>query len=361
MKAKQQLKNLTPYKPGKNIEDVKDELGLTDIVKLASNENPFGCSEKVKKVIDEEINQLAVYPDGYASVLRDKTAQLFHVNHDQLIFGNGTDEIIQMICRAFLTEGSNTVMPEPTFPQYKHNAIIEGAQIREIPLKNGMHDLNKMSEAVDENTKIVWLCMINNPSGEYIRETDFISFLESIPSDILVVCDEAYYEYAIAEDYPDTLGLLEQYPNLLLARTFSKIYGLAALRVGYGVGHASLIAEIEPVRQPFNVSRIGQAAAAAALDDQAFIDECRRINRAGLQQIYQFCEDYGLSYYPSQGNFILIDFNQSGDDIFDYLIKHGYIVRSGTALGYPTAIRLTIGSQEHMQGVIECLSTWFRA
>lgn len=358
METKQQLKTLTPYKPGKNIEDVKEELGLKEIVKLASNENPFGCSERAKAAIEKEMNQLAVYPDGYAAVLRDKTARFLGVNAEQLIFGNGTDEVIQMICRAFLTEDSNTVMPEPTFPQYKHNAIIEGAEIREIPLKNGKHDLDGMVEAIDERTKVVWLCMINNPSGEYIRESELISFLQSVPSDVLVVFDEAYYEYVTAENYPDTLALLNQYSNLILARTFSKAYGLAALRVGYGVGHTSVIAALEPVRQPFNVSRIGQAAAAAALEDQDFIDECRQVNREGLQQFYQFCETYGLFYYPSQGNFILIDFNRDGDEVFDYLLKHGFIVRSGTVLGYPNAVRITIGSKEQMRDIIECLSTW---
>lgn len=360
METKQQLKTLTPYKPGKNIEDVKEELGLTEIVKLASNENPFGCSEKATKAVEEEMSQFAVYPDGYAGALRNQTAQFLGVDPEQLIFGNGTDEVIQMICRAFLTAGSNTVMPEPTFPQYKHNAMIEGAEIREIPLANGKHDLDTMARAIDENTAIVWLCMINNPSGEYIRESELISFLERIPRDVLVVGDEAYYEYVSAKDYPDTLSLLDTYPNLVLARTFSKAYGLAALRVGYGVGNASLIAAIEPVRQPFNVSRVAQAAACAALQDQTFIEKCRQVNREGLQQFYQFCEKFGLFYYPSQGNFILVDFNRDGNEVYNYLLKHGFIVRSGTVLGYPTAVRITMGSKEQTKNLIECLATWLR-
>lgn len=354
MKAKQQLKNLTPYQPGKNIEDVKKELGLKKIVKLASNENPFGSSKKVSEAIAREAKQLAVYPDGYAAVLRDKTAHHLGVNKEHLIFGNGSDEVLQMICRSFLTPESNTVMPAPTFPQYKHNAVVEGAEIREIPLQEGRHDFEKMVEAVDEQTKIVWVCAINNPTGEYVRDSELVSLLEKVPSDVLVVVDEAYYEYVIAPDYPNTLELLERYPNLVITRTFSKGYGLAALRVGYGIAHSEVIAALEPVREPFNTSRIAQAAAAAALDDQAFIEQCRDLNRDGLERFYDFCDQYGLSYFPSQGNFILIDFHKSSDEVFDYLLKQGFIVRSG----FSNAVRITIGSGEQTKEIIQSLSDW---
>ncbi|HET7616288.1 MAG TPA: histidinol-phosphate transaminase, partial [Bacillales bacterium] len=268
MEAKRQLKNLTPYKPGKNVEDVKEELGLKKIVKLASNENPFGSSKAVKKAVERELGELAVYPDGYAAVLREKTARFLRVNPENLIFGDGSDEVIQMICRAYLTSDDNTVMASPTFPQYKHNAVVEGAEIREVPVQQGRHDFDKMLDAIDEKTKIVWLCMVNNPSGEYIRHDELVSFLQKIPKDLLVVCDEAYYEYAVADDYADTLPLLDEHSNLIITRTFSKAYGLAALRVGYGIAAPNVIAAMESVRQPFNTSRMGQLAAATAIDDQ---------------------------------------------------------------------------------------------
>ncbi|HEU5140037.1 MAG TPA: histidinol-phosphate transaminase [Bacillales bacterium] len=360
MEAKQQLKSLTPYKPGKNVEDVRKELGLKEIVKLASNENPFGPPPAARQAIEREMSELAVYPDGYAAVLREKTAQFTGVDREKLVFGDGSDEVIQMICRAYLTPDSNTVMPTPTFPQYKHNAVVEGAEIREVPVREGRHDFDKMAEAVDEQTKIVWLCMINNPSGEYIRESELAAFMGNLPSDVLVVCDEAYYEYVVAEDYPDTLSFLKQYPNLIVTRTFSKAYGLAALRVGYGIAHPEITSALESIRQPFNTSRIGQFAAAAALDDQDFIKECRDVNRECLDLFYNFCKEYSLSYYPSQGNFILIDFNRSGDEVFDYLLRHGYIVRSGTVLGYPTSVRITIGSEKQTKDIIECLSEWLK-
>ncbi|HET7629272.1 MAG TPA: histidinol-phosphate transaminase [Bacillales bacterium] len=360
MQAKRQLQHLKPYKPGKNVEDVQEELGLTKIVKLASNENPFGCSEAVKRAIEKEMSELAVYPDGYATVLREKTAHFLNVGTENLIFGDGSDEVIQMICRAYLTADDNTVMAAPTFPQYKHNAVVEGAEIREVPVRDGRHDLERMIEAIDEKTKIVWLCMVNNPSGEYIRDKELASFLSQVPEKVLVVCDEAYYEYVVADDYPDTLSFMNEHRNLVITRTFSKAYGLAALRVGYGIANTSVIAAIESVRQPFNTSRIGQLAAAAALEDQPFIDHCRKLNREGLEKFYRFCRRHELTYYPSQGNFILIDFARSGDEIYDYLLRKGYIVRSGTALGYPNAVRITIGSEDENDDIIEHLQHYFQ-
>lgn len=360
MEAKQQLKELMPYKPGKNIEDVQRELGLEKIVKLASNENPYGCSITAKQAIEREMSQLAVYPDGYAAVLREKTANFLGVDIGSLIFGDGSDEVIQMICRAYLTPGSNTVMPVPTFPQYRHNAVVEGAEIREVPVRNGRHDLETMAEAIDGKTKIVWLCMVNNPSGEYIRHDELVSFLQKVSSEVLVVCDEAYFEYVVAKDYPDTLELLKEYPNLVITRTFSKAYGLAALRVGYGIAHPEIATALESIRQPFNTSRIGQFAAAEALGDQDFIEKCRKTNRDGLKKFYEFCDEFGLSYYPSQGNFIMVDFNRNGDEVFEYLLKHGYIIRSGTVLGYPTGARITIGTEEQMKDLFDCLSNWLK-
>ncbi|HET7578545.1 MAG TPA: histidinol-phosphate transaminase [Bacillales bacterium] len=360
METKQQLKGLAPYQPGKNVEDVKKELGLEKIVKLASNENPYGCSPVVKKAIEHEMGELAVYPDGYAAVLREKTARFLDVDIQNLVFGDGTDEVIQMICRAYLDANTNTVMPTPSFPQYRHNAVVEGAEIREVPVRNGRHDFEAMAEAIDDNTKIVWLCMINNPSGEYIRHSELVSFLKKVPDHVMVVCDEAYGEYVVADDYADALSLLDQYPNLVVTRTFSKAYGLAALRVGYGVAHPEITSALESIRPPFNTSRIGQFAAAAALDDQEFIRKSCQLNRDGLEQFYHFCDTFGLSYYPSQGNFILIDFNRSGDEVFDYLMRHGYIVRSGTVLGYPTAVRITIGKTEETEELIEILSNWLK-
>ncbi|MDG5470642.1 histidinol-phosphate transaminase [Jeotgalibacillus sp. ET6] len=355
MNIKAQITNLVPYKPGKPSDEVKKEFGLSEIVKLASNENPFGCSPKVNEWFKENGVNHAIYPDGYATNLRDSLANKYSLSPEQFILGNGSDEIIQIISRAMLETGKNTIMPAPSFPQYKHNAIIEGAEAIEIPLINGAHDLQKMAEAINEQTAIVWVCSPNNPTGKYINKQELISFLDLVPKHVLIVLDEAYHEYAVADDYYDAVSLLESYPNLLVTRTFSKAYGLAGFRVGYGMASPAIIRAIEPVREPFNTNVLGQTAAQIALEDESFLKNCREQNRLGLEQYYQFCEEAGLSYFPSQGNFILIDFKRDGDLLFQELMKKGYIVRSGQALGYPTALRITIGSKEQNEKIISVL------
>lgn len=355
---KEQLKTLKPYQPGKQIEEVKAELGLEKIEKLASNENPFGCSPKAIEGIQRTFGELATYPDGHATLLRKKVSEHITIPENQIIFGNGTDEIIHMVSRAFLQPGLNTIMANPTFPQYKRNAVIDGAEVREVPLINGCHDLNSMLELVDDQTKVIWLCNPNNPTGEYIREPELITFLNTLSSDVLVVSDEAYFEYVTAEDFPQSNELIERYPNLLFTRTFSKAYGLAGLRIGYGVGSPATIRALEAVREPFNASRIAQAAAVSALSDQAFIDSCVNKNEEGKKQYYAFCEAMNLSYYPTEGNFILIDVGGSGDRAFEYLLSKGYIVRSGEALGYPTGIRITIGNKEQNEAIIAHLKAF---
>lgn len=355
---KEQLKNLEPYKPGKQIEDVKKELGLTKVVKLASNENPFGCSPKIGDVLKEMLSELAIYPDGYATELRNKVALYTGVNDNQITFGNGTDEVLQMISRASLAPGTNSIMATPTFPQYKRNVIVDGATPIEVPLKEGRHDLEVMLSKIDHNTKVIWLCNPNNPTGEYIREDELVNFLERVPQEILVVLDEAYTEYVTADDFPNGLEYIDRYPNLIVTRTFSKIYGLAALRIGYGIGQPEFIRMIEALRQPFNVTRLSQKAAVAALVDQSYIEECKIQNANGLKQYYEFCNRHAIDYFPSQGNFILIDVKKPGDDVFNYLMKNGYIVRSGVALGYPTGIRVTIGTKEQNDAVIHLLKEY---
>ncbi|MBN8207979.1 histidinol-phosphate transaminase [Bacillus sp. NTK071] len=356
MIPKQQLKGLTPYKPGKPIEEVKKELGLKEVVKLASNENPYGSSQAVKEAIQKELTQLNIYPDGYASDLRTAVSEHLNVNEDQIVFGNGSDEVVQMICRTYLEKGTNTVMATPTFPQYRHNAVIEDAEIREVPLQDGKHQLSNMLDEIDENTRVIWVCSPNNPTGEHVPEKDLISFLDQVPKHVLIVVDEAYKEYVTAQDFPDTLAVLNNYNNLVVLRTFSKAYGIAALRVGFGVANSEVVAAIEPSREPFNTSRVAQAAATAALGDQNFIDMCRVENEKGRSLYYEFCEQYDLEVYQSQGNFVLIDFGIPADEVFNYLLKNGYIVRSGSALGFPTSVRITVGSEEQNREIISCLT-----
>lgn len=355
MRAKSQIAGLPVYQPGKPIEEVKREFNLTEIIKLASNENPFGSSPKAVEAAKDACVNLAIYPDGAGFELRQKIAQFYDVEVGQVILGNGSDEIVQMICRTYLTPGSNTVMAEPTFPMYKINAVIEGADAIEVPLKEGVHDLDAMLQRIDSNTKVVWVCNPNNPSGTYNSAKEVESFLQKVPSDVLVVLDEAYYEYAYAEDYPESLPLLEKYPNLIILRTFSKIYGLAALRIGYGLASKEIIHLVNHVREPFNANRVAQSAAQAALDDQEYVQYCKDKNRQGLEQFYKAFDQMNLFYYPSQGNFILVDTGLPGNEVFQTLLRQGLIVRSGQALGFPTFVRITVGTEEQNEKMIQAL------
>ena len=361
MKWKEHLSSLKAYQPGRTIDEVKKQYGLETITKLASNENPYGYSSKVTDVLKNKLGHFELYPDGAAVELKAALAAHTGKPAEQIIVGNGSDEIISIISRSLLRPGINTVMAKPTFSQYKHNAIIEQADIKEVDAVDGKHDLKSMLQAIDSDTAIVWLCSPNNPSGAYISEEELIPFLDGVDKDVLVVLDEAYREYVVADDYPDTVPLLDKYPNIIILRTFSKIHGLASFRIGYGIAHKDVIAALDPLREPFNVNALAQKVAIAALDDRAFVEECRHKNREGLEQFYAFCRENQLTYYPSQGNFILIDFKVDGDEVFNFLLGKGYIVRSGKALGYPESVRITVGSKEQNAGLIEELRSFLKA
>ncbi|MFC5531764.1 histidinol-phosphate transaminase [Cohnella yongneupensis] len=354
MQVKPNIANLPAYKPGKPVEDVKRELGLTEIIKLASNENPFGCSPKAKEAIERELSGLSIYPDGAGVTLTNALAKKHGVNADQIILGDGSDEIILMLARAYLSPGDETIMADLTFSQYKHNAQVENAVIVEVPMANGKHDLPAMAARVTAKTKIIWVCNPNNPTGTIVTKNELVAFLDQVPQNVMVVLDEAYCEYIEDPTYPDGLELLPKYPNLVLLRTFSKIFGLAALRVGYGIASADIINDVNPIRPPFNTSRVGQAAAAAALEDEAFIAYCREQNKKGLQFLNAAFAEMGLTPFPAYGNFIMVDVKRSGYDVYDALLRRGIIVRAGFGANY---IRITVGSQEQNEKVITALKS----
>lgn len=355
VQPKSNIVHLPVYQPGKPIEEVKREFGLSDVIKLASNENPFGCSEKAKEAIQAEINNISLYPDGAAQELTAALAEHLGVEKNQLIFGAGSDEVILMIARAFLMKGDETVMATHTFPQYKHNVEIEGATAIEVPLKEGKHDLQAMLDEVTEKTKIIWICNPNNPTGTIVTHQELEAFIARIDSSVMIVLDEAYVEYNDSPDFPDGLALLKSHPNLVLLRTFSKIYGLASLRIGYGIGHPDLIRSINQVREPFNTTRIAQAAAKAAIADQAFIESCRQSNREGKQYLNEQFSRMGLSALPAQGNFIMVDVGKPAGEVFQGLLRRGIIVRGGHQLDFPTSLRVTIGSREQNEAFISAL------
>ncbi|MFD7523987.1 histidinol-phosphate transaminase [Paenibacillus chitinolyticus] len=355
MRPKQQVTKLPVYQPGKPIDEVKRELGLKHVIKLASNENPFGFSPKAKEAILADLDNLTLYPDGAGAEVTRAVADHYGVNADQLIFGAGSDDVILMIARAYLVPGDETIMATHTFPQYKHNAEIEGAVSVEVPLKEGKHDLDEMLRRINERTKIVWICNPNNPTGTIVTGQELEAFMNKVPSDVMVALDEAYYEYTTDEAYPDSLELLSRYPNIVILRTFSKIYGLASLRIGYGIGHPDVIRTINQVREPFNTTRLAQAAAAAAVRDQGFVEQCRRLNREGVAYLLGEFRRLGLFSYPAHGNFILVDIGRPSGPVFDELLRHGIIVRSGEKLDFPTMLRVTVGSREQNEAFVRAL------
>lgn len=359
MKPKANIVNLPVYQPGKPVEEVKRELGLSEVIKLASNENPYGCSPQAKEAIIAELSNLSVYPDGSASELTAELAASLGVNKDQIIFGCGSDEIIALITRAFLDRGDETIMADQTFSVYKSNADIEDAVSIEVPLVDGKHDLDAMLAAITDKTKIMWICNPNNPTGTIVSEEEFVRFIDAVPASVMVVLDEAYYEYVMDSSYPESMKLLERYNNLVILRTFSKIYGLASLRIGYGIGQAETIKYINQVREPFNTGRPAQAAAKAALRDQDFVEKCRQNNAEGIRYFQQEFDRMGLQYFPAHGNFVMVDVRTSGKDVFQSLLSKGIIVRPGFSR-YPSYIRVSVGTPEQNQAFIGVLEQVLR-
>lgn len=350
VKVRPQLLSLKAYTPGKSSEEVQREYKLEKIVKLASNENPYGTSPFVKEAISK-IDNFAIYPDGASTALRKEVAEYTGVKEDQLIFSSGLDELIQIISKALLDENFNTVMASGTFPQYRHNAVVQNAEIREVPLKNGCHDLPEMAKQIDDNTQVVWICNPNNPTGTYVDNKELEQFLQSIPSHVLVVMDEAYYEYVTVEDYPETIPLLDQYDNLMVLRTFSKAFGLASFRIGYGIGAASFIQQLEVVRLPFNTSVLAQKAALAALKDLDFVKQSVSLNAIELQKYYEFCKQHQIDFYTSQGNFIFISIpGKESAEVFQDLLERGYTVRP-----FPNGVRITVGTKEENEELFELI------
>jgi histidinol-phosphate aminotransferase len=338
------------YEPGKPIDDVARELGLDPetIVKLASNENPFGPSPRALAAAHRALEKGQLYPDGGCFALRQKLAARWALGDDQIVVGNGSNEIIELIGHAFIGPGDEVVMGAPAFVVYKLVTLLFGAKAIEVPLRQWQHDLGAIAAAVTPRTRLVYVCSPNNPTGTANTEAELLAFARALPGHVVVVFDEAYAEYV--EHAPDLRPLIHERRNVVCLRTFSKIYGLASLRVGYGYGPVELCALLNRVRQPFNVNAIAQAAAIAALDDREFAAKCAQENRAGLRQLEAGCRALGLEYVPSVANFMLIKVGD-GARAFQGLQSRGFIVRPVASYGLPEWIRVTVGTQvqnEHL-------------
>ena len=347
--AHRTVEDLVPYQTGKPIEEVAREMGLTRIVKLASNENPVGMSPLAQEAARQAVVQLNRYPDGGCFELKGLLARHHDVPPERIILGNGSNEILELLAQLLLREGDETVYAWPAFIVYRLATMAHGGKGVEVPLDDAMrHDLGAMAEAVTERTRIVFVANPNNPTGTYVTRSELVSFLDRLPEEVVPVVDEAYFEYALDSDgYPDGMELAREGRPLVVLRTFSKAYGLAGLRVGYAVMPEPLAGLVNRIRQPFNVNSVSQAAAAAALTDQDFVRQAVALNAVEMARMCQIVVDLGLTFVPSAANFLLLDLGgRSGEEVYRGLLERGVIVRPMAPYGLPGTVRVTVGLPE---------------
>ncbi len=340
------ISNLIIYETGKPIEEVEREYGLTGgTVKLASNENPLGSSPKALEAMRKALSTTNRYPDGGGYYLRKKLSERLGFPMEQIILGNGSCEIIEMAAKAFIMPGENTVMSKHAFIiGYIATLAVNGSATL-VPMKEDLkHDLDAMADTIDENTKIVYIANPNNPTGTYVNRDELDRFMDRIPKDIVVVLDEAYFEFIGKDDFPDGTKYITGDRRVLVLRTFSKIYGLAGLRIGYGIGSKEIISGLARIRSPFNTSSLGQIGAIAALDDDDFLNESVRVNGEEMDFLYGEFDQMGLKYTPSVTNFILAHCEMDCTELFQKLLKKGVIVRPMKGYGLPKSFRVSIGN-----------------
>ncbi len=348
LKARACLKDIKPYKPGKPIEEVQRELGIFDVIKLASNENPLGPAPKAQEAIYDAAGRVSLYPDGNCFSLKRSLSEKLNIGEEYLIIGNGSDEILKFLAETYLSEGDETIAAAPTFSEYTFVTKLMGGRVIEVPLDDEYcHDLESMQDAVNKKTKIIFICNPNNPTGTIVKKKEFEKFLNAVPKNVLVVFDEAYHEYVESTEYPDGLSYIrEGRENIIVLRTFSKFYGLAGLRVGYGIADPQLLSWVSRVKEPFNVNLLAQEAACRALEDEDFCVRTYTTNSEGKKYLYSELEKIGLKYIPTEANFIMLDTGINCRKVFDALLRKGVIVRTGDIFGMDTWLRVTVGTLE---------------
>jgi histidinol-phosphate aminotransferase len=351
------IRALKPYIPGKPIEEVQRELGISNVCKLASNENPLGPSPKALAALGDALPTLNLYPDGSGYYLRKRLAKVHGVDKDEIILGNGSVDIIEMACRTFLGPEDNAVMSAGAFIMcYLATQAVNGNPVM-VPMADGVtHDLEAMAAAVDQNTKLVYMANPNNPTGTMVGREAMDRFFEAIPEQVIVLMDEAYFEYMDHPDYPDSFKYLREGRNIVILRTFSKAYGLAGLRVGYGVAKTDLTSGLNKIRSPFNTNSLSQLAALQALEDQAHLEKSVSLNRQAIAYMQSEMDKMGVEYTPSFGNFILVTTPLESREAFNRLLKEGVIVRPMAGYGYPNAFRVSTGLPEENQRFIKALA-----
>lgn len=347
---------LQPYHPGKPTEELERELGIKNIVKLASNENPVGASPKVIQKL-ASFNDYARYPDGNGFRLKQVLREFYSVQENQITLGNGSNDILELVARAFANPGDEIVFSEHAFAVYPLATLAVGATPVIVKAKDWGHDLDAMLAAITEKTSVIFIANPNNPTGTWLDNEALKNFIAAVPEHVIVVLDEAYYEYrAMAEDTVDALQWLEDSPNLLISRTFSKAYGLAALRVGYSFSHPDVANILNRVRQPFNVNTPALLAAEVAIQDQEHIKASVIVNQSGMDYFTKVFDSMGLHYIPSRGNFISVDLQQDGLALYDALLQEGVIVRPVANYGMPEHLRISIGTEEENHRFVKALT-----
>lgn len=353
------VRSLAAYQPGKPISELERELGITNIVKLASNENPLGVSPRVLAHLQTVLPEIARYPDGNGFALKQALCE-FHrdiqLKEDQIVLGNGSNDVLELVARAFLKPEDEAIYARYAFAVYPLATQAAGAKGRVTAAKNFGHDLDAMLSAINDKTRVIFIANPNNPTGTFLTGSTLLDFVKLVPENVLIVLDEAYCEYLPPDLRIDTPSWINRFPNVLISRTFSKAYGLAGLRVGYGLGHPDVIDLMNRVRQPFNVNQLALEAARIALTDQDFIQQSYALNTAGMSQITFGLEALGLSFIPSFGNFISFQIDNAGE-VYQQLLRQGVIVRPIAGYQMPDYLRVSIGLPEENQRFLDALKT----
>lgn len=356
---RKEVLGLDMYAAGKPISEVKRELGLTDVIKLASNENPLGCSPKAREALKESIEEANLYPDASNFELKNAISKHLKVKQSEIFCGAGSDLLIRVICSTLLDPGDESIMGEVTFSRYDAGTKLMGGKSVVIPIKNNGLDIDKMVNAITDKTKLIWFCNPNNPTGTIFRKNDLERVIDSIPENVFIVMDEAYAEYVTDPCYPDSLCLFKKFPNMIILRTFSKAYGLASLRCGYGIAHEELVQYFNTVLGPFDVNLFAQKAAAAALKDEEHLRLVQKTNKLGKEYLYGKFKKLDLEYIETNANFIMVRSRLDDKLVFNELLKKGIIIRPGFLLGMPGWMRVTIGTQSQNEAFIKALREVF--
>ena len=349
------LQKIAPYVPGKPIEEAQRELAVGDFVKLASNENPLGPAPRAVKAIREAASRVHRYPDGSGYALRHALADRLGFEPGQIVLGNGSTELVEILAKALLLGGRGSVVAEQAFIMYRIAVLAMGAPLTQVPLRDHRHDLEAMAAACDDATSLVYVANPNNPTGTYVGRSAFAAYFERLPPHVVTVIDEAYFEYVRRPDYPDCLEFLRAGRPVVVLRTFSKIHGLAGLRVGYGVTSTEMAAALEAVRSPFNTSSVGQAAALAALGDPEHAARSREENEREGKYLQGELSRRGVDHIPTVTNFVLVRTRMNGEELYQKLLRQGVIVRPMKPYGYLDGVRVTIGTRAQNQRFLGAL------